>query len=403
MGRLERFVPGIVTWGCYVLAGLATLRHLESSSLPASWRGQALVLLVICAILAALVPWVRRRFGAGVLISAQWLLGLVLAYPLHPSVEVAAFFFVAVSIQAIFVLGRGWMLALVLLELQVLFSFLPRVPVWERSVPSLPWDVLVYLEAFGLGLIYLFQVVRDHRVVVAAHHTQRVELQKAVLDVLQLNREHQEFALQLRERSGAEERRRLSRDIHDILGYTLVNLQVVFEMALDQAQAGQTRLLELLHQGLDQCKDGLARSRVALRDIRTPQDASYDWKQHVRRLGKNFAEITNVRVVENLDQARATYSEATRTFILHFVQETMANAYRHGQASRIEITCWEVDRVLHLSARDNGKGTQLIVEGIGFRGIQERVEVLGGRFSFIPLVGGFQIDAELPVEPERSA
>lgn len=383
------------------MAGLAVVRHADGRVLPESWVAQAFVLLGVAGLLGLGAPWVRHRFGAAVFVTIQSFLGLIVAYPFQLATEFLVFFFVAVAAQAVFLLGRAWWLALVLLELQLGVHLLPRVPVWGNLVPSLPWDVLVYLQAFGVGTVLLFKLVRDHRQVVATHLAQRHDLQKAVLDVLQLNREHQEFALQLRERSVEDERRRLSRDIHDILGYSLVNLQVVFEMALDQAKPDQTRLVELLRQGLDQCKEGLVRSRVALRDLRTPRDQAYDWKQHVRRLAKSFAEITGVKVGVEVDHARAGYPDALRTLVIHFVQETMANAYRHGRASKIDLTVKEADGLVHLDARDNGKGTHVVVEGIGFRGIQERVEALGGSFSFTPLIGGFHVGAVVPLGPQE--
>jgi len=402
MGRLERLLPGVLAWVCYGMAGLAALRHYEPGIFPPNWGGQTAVLLSFAALFSLATMILRRRFVIGVLVVIQTLVGLVVAYPFVFPTEFLVFFFVAVAAQAVFLLGRAWWLSLVLLELLLGFQILPRVPVWGTQLPGLPWDVLLYLQGFGVGAVLLFKLVRDHRVVEARSLAQRQDLQKAVLDVLQLNREHQEFALLLRERSGEEERRRLTRDIHDILGFTLVNLQVVFEMALDQTRPDQVRLVEILRQGLDQSKEGLQRSRVALRVLRSPQDQEYDWKKHIRRLVKSFMEITGVTVVAELDKARSSYPETTRTFAIHFVQETMANAYRHGRASRIELLVREDGGFLKLDARDNGKGTHLVVEGIGFRGIQERSEALGGSFSFTPLIGGFQVEASVPVGKEVS-
>lgn len=402
MGSLERLLPGVLAWVCYGMAELAALRHSQPGLLPSSWGGQLGVLLGLAGFFALLSMVLRRPFVAGVAVVLQALVGLVVAYPFAVPTEFLVFFIVAVAAQAVFLLGRAWWLSLVLLELLLGFQLLPRVPVWGTPLPSLPWDVLLYLHGLGIGTVFLFKLVRDHRVVESRNGAQRQDLQKAVLDVLQLNREHQEFALLLRERSGEEERRRLTRDIHDILGFTLVNLQVVFEMALDQARPEQDRLVEILRQGLDQCKEGLQRSRVALRVLRTPQDQEYDWKLHIRRLVKSFMEITGVTVVAEFDKARSSYPEATRTFAIHFFQETMANAYRHGRASRIDLTVREEAGFLKFDTRDNGKGTHLVIEGIGFRGIQERSEALGGTFSFTPLMGGFQVEASVPVGLEAS-
>jgi signal transduction histidine kinase len=78
--------------------------------------------------------------------------------------------------------------------------------------------------------------------------------------------------------------------------------------------------------------------------------------------------------------------------------ESLANAAKHSQASRITIllTC-ENDRV-RLSVRDDGIGGADPGRGSGLTGLRDRVEALGGTLAIESASGaGTSLSATLPV------
>jgi len=86
------------------------------------------------------------------------------------------------------------------------------------------------------------------------------------------------------------------------------------------------------------------------------------------------------------------------------VSEALANAAKHAQASRIEVSLVRRDGSLRLSIRDDGVGGVDPTRGSGLVGLTDRVEALGGSIQIKSGPGeGTQVTAELPVELEPGA
>jgi two-component system, NarL family, sensor histidine kinase UhpB len=75
--------------------------------------------------------------------------------------------------------------------------------------------------------------------------------------------------------------------------------------------------------------------------------------------------------------------ETLKITLYRICQEGVTNAYRHGNATRIEINARQDDQKIYLTIRDNGKGIDLatLTPGYGLRGMESRVSALGGSFS----------------------
>ena len=81
--------------------------------------------------------------------------------------------------------------------------------------------------------------------------------------------------------------------------------------------------------------------------------------------------------------------------------EALANAAKHSQASRIDVSLEQRDGNVVLSIGDDGVGGADPSRGSGLVGLTDRVEALGGSIRVDSRSGeGTQITAELPVELE---
>ncbi|CNE27224.1 signal transduction histidine-protein kinase/phosphatase UhpB [Yersinia nurmii] len=92
--------------------------------------------------------------------------------------------------------------------------------------------------------------------------------------------------------------------------------------------------------------------------------------------------------------------ETLKITLYRICQEGVTNAYRHGEASRIEVDARQVKQQVHLTIRDNGKGVDLekFTPGYGLRGMQERVSALGGHFK-LQVDNGTCLSVILPTVP----
>jgi signal transduction histidine kinase len=95
------------------------------------------------------------------------------------------------------------------------------------------------------------------------------------------------------------------------------------------------------------------------------------------------------------------FSEHANLTVYRLVQEALTNSFKHAGATRIDITLTrEADAGdLILTVTDNGRGmdTPSDKRGFGLSGMRERVEMLGGAFSYdSEPARGFSIEARIP-------
>jgi len=203
-----------------------------------------------------------------------------------------------------------------------------------------------------------------------------------------------------------EERRRISRELHDEVAQVLmgVNLHLATlkkEAAADaknltrkiaRTQRLVVRSLNIVHQFAGQLRP------AALDDLGLiPALHSYV-KDFGKRTGLpiHFTSFTRSRM-EQLDSAR-------RTVLYRVAQESLINIARHAQASLVNVSIQKLQSVIRMEVKDNGKSFQVQgvlptgkKKGLGLLGMRERVEMVGGRFTVESSPGkGTTIRAEIP-------
>ncbi|MBN1836763.1 MAG: sensor histidine kinase [Spirochaetales bacterium] len=222
-------------------------------------------------------------------------------------------------------------------------------------------------------------------------------LNAAVGRLMEANRGFQEYALSAKEDAERDERKRISREIHDTAGYTLTNLIVMMESATDFSKTDPEKTELLLEQARRVAESGLEDIRYCLRTLRSLGSEPLHGIKAVHRLIDTFSQITGIKV--NIEYGNLPWSLGSEIddVLYHIVQEGITNAFRHGQAMRIDILLWLTETNLLIRIADNGSGAKSIKEGIGFQGIQEMLSRLGGKFNAGNSEGGFQISASIPI------
>ncbi len=215
-----------------------------------------------------------------------------------------------------------------------------------------------------------------------------------------LARESARQAAEGEARIRAEERLRLSRDVHDVVSHSLAMIAVrsgVARLVLD-SQPGEARAALMAIETAS--RSALDEVRLVLRQIREPgtgaggpRPGSGDLPELVRRFRENGLEVTYRRTGEP-----GSYGDPVELSAYRIAQESLTNVVRHAPGAKAVLQVgYEPDR-LTISVTDDGPGGDPQPgPGLGLAGMRERVLLHDGQFRAGPLPdGGFQVEAVLP-------
>jgi signal transduction histidine kinase len=229
------------------------------------------------------------------------------------------------------------------------------------------------------------------------------QLEESVIELAKANASFQDVAVDARERATENERQRITRDIHDIIGYTLTNNMMLMEAAQDLMQENALALPGIIEQARSNAEEGLQRIRKAMYRLRQEEVTYPSGLNAVMRLIRIFERSTAVKIRYDFSNAPNSISEPVDSAVYHLVQESLVNAFRHGKATEVRIQCWYTGTELRVHLADNGFGATAVQEGIGISGMRERVENLQGELGVRPLPDGFEVTATIPVSPPAPA
>jgi signal transduction histidine kinase len=183
-----------------------------------------------------------------------------------------------------------------------------------------------------------------------------------------------------------EERKEISRELHDVIAQTLtgINLRLATlkkEAALNTKGLDRNIALtqRLVEKSVDIVHQFARELRPAVLDDLGLIPALHSFmKSFTARTGVR-AQLTAFAGVEQLDIAR-------RTVLFRVVKEALTNVARHAKASRVEVFIQKLPDGIGMTIKDNGKSFQVervMLRGgkrLGLLGMRERLEMVGGHF-----------------------
>ena len=193
-----------------------------------------------------------------------------------------------------------------------------------------------------------------------------------------------------------EARRRIERDLHDGTQQRLVSLGLAARAALADVAADRGDLRAELSRVAAGLADAVAELQDFSRGIHPAILSTRGLGPALRTLARRSA------VPIDLDVTTDTrYPEPIEIAAYYVASEALANAMKHAQASRIEMSLTTRNGSLLLSVRDDGVGGANPARGSGFAGLADRVEALGGLIHVHSAAGtGTHITVDLPLEYE---
>jgi signal transduction histidine kinase/ligand-binding sensor domain-containing protein len=200
------------------------------------------------------------------------------------------------------------------------------------------------------------------------------------------------------------ERMRIAQELHDTLLQGFLSASMQLQVAEDRLPADSPakpmvgRVLELMRQVIDE-------SRNVVRGLRSP-------KQNLQSLEEAFSQVRQEFPVKSKIEFRIIVEGTPRTLrpiirdeVYLIGHEALSNAFRHSQASDIEVELEYAAGHLRVLIRDNGGGIDPHVlrsgrDGhYGLSGMKARTERIGGHLSVLSrAAAGTEIELVVPGE-----
>ncbi|TCW41736.1 PAS domain-containing sensor histidine kinase [Laceyella sacchari] len=201
-----------------------------------------------------------------------------------------------------------------------------------------------------------------------------------------------------------EERKRVSRELHDGVGQALysilIGLKVINHLPLDDEK--KRHLLDvqaMVEQTLDEVKN-------LATDLRPSALDDLGFLPAIRSYAKKFEATFDIKVELVVKGPKRRYSSTVETALYRIVQEAMINAAKYAATDKIKLSLIDTAAEVRLFIEDFGKGfdpSQVEGEGtgLGLYGMKERAALLGGalRIESAPNEGTM-VYVRIPIDRE---
>lgn len=256
------------------------------------------------------------------------------------------------------------------------------VPVFVFEVAGYNWFAAVFQSGLYLG----FSTFTFATSLVAKGQAQAREDQR------RLNAELRATRVLLAESSRVNERARISRELHDLLGHHLTALSINLEVASHLAEG---KAKEHVRQGQQLAKLLLADVRDVVSQMRS--DEALDLESALEAL---VVGVPEPKIELSFSPGFRVNDPKQAQVLLRCAQESITNAIRHARARHLWLTFKRgAEGAIDMDVRDDGEGAAQLSSGNGLNGMRERLAQAGGSVAVSTAPGrGFELHIRLPQE-----
>lgn len=197
-----------------------------------------------------------------------------------------------------------------------------------------------------------------------------------------------------------EERKALSRELHDHVAQVLTALR----MELGRIERGRAPTDTRLGEAVSESKQLVDKMFRTVRDLALGLRpsmlddfglrAALEW--HVRDIARRYGLDVELRVDGDFDNL----PDRHQTCVYRAVQEALTNSVRHARAHSVKVNVMSLEDGLNICVTDDGIGFDPSGrhDGLGLRGLEERVKELGGDITITSVIReGTTINMRLPL------
>lgn len=201
-----------------------------------------------------------------------------------------------------------------------------------------------------------------------------------------------------------DERRRISRELHDSIGQHLTMMKCNIErLARTDAREKETQTFTDLLTSIDTC---VAETRTISYLLHPPLLDELGLTSAVRWYVEGFSNRSGIQVNLGIPPHLKRLPDGLELVLFRVLQESLTNVHRHSQSRSVDVRFEAGENDVSLSVRDYGRGlSPALLEqmnagmggGVGLTSMRERITEVGGRFEIESDGKGTSIRATVPL------
>jgi len=207
-----------------------------------------------------------------------------------------------------------------------------------------------------------------------------------------------------------EERKMISRELHDQIAQTLTGINVRLASLKTESMLNNKGLQKKISSTQRLVEKSVDIVHRFARELRPTVLDDLGLIPALHSFMKSFTTRTGVRTSLTAFAAAEQLDTTKRTVLFRVAQEALTNVARHAQASRVEVSIQKLSDCICMRIKDDGRSFNveraLHANGgkrLGLLGMRERLEMVGGRFDVESVPGtGTTIQAQIPPDKARA-
>ena len=198
-----------------------------------------------------------------------------------------------------------------------------------------------------------------------------------------------------------EERKHLSRELHDDAGQELTALKIMLNLISQELFEGNHQIYSRVAESIDLTDTIMEKVRALAQNLRPPALDTVGLVPALEELCNNFSRRVNIPLEFQGVQA-SHMPESFQICLYRILQESLTNIAKHAKARQVNVQLINDGNVLYLSVEDDGIGffqnsSDMNPRGMGLLDMQERMEALGGSLQIQTGKGeGTRVIAAIP-------
>ena len=213
-------------------------------------------------------------------------------------------------------------------------------------------------------------------------------------------------------RAQETERKRISRELHDELGQSLLVMKLRLDFIEENLLSHQTELKRECEDGVQYIDQVIENIRRLSRDLSPAILEDFGLSAALRWLINNFAKRYNMKVMMDMTDIDSLLPPHSHIVVYRTVQEVLTNIGKHSQAKNVSISISENTDSISFSIVDDGIGfdeglidaKDLEARGLGLETMKGRCQMVGGVLKIWTKEGeGTRITLSVPVEARSNA